>query len=103
MIMKEQAQELHDKASRGELLSAEERSQLDTWYVAQDAAETQDLGLAKDNDARIRLQTQIDNALSQLTNLTQHIQQVASENEALRREITNLRQQVAHFLVPLSA
>jgi peptidoglycan hydrolase CwlO-like protein len=41
------------------------------------------------------LQRQIDAASAQLTAATERIQQVAAENNALRQEITRLRQQLA--------
>lgn len=35
---------LHDRATRGHALSAEEHAQLDAWYAAQDAAEASAIG-----------------------------------------------------------
>src|SRR5437867_1552803 len=39
MSTDQQAQHIHDRATRGEPISAEERSQLDQWYARMDAEE----------------------------------------------------------------
>ncbi len=44
MISDNIAQQLHDKLTRGESLSAEEQATLDAWYAAQDEAESHTLG-----------------------------------------------------------
>jgi len=45
MISDNLAKQLHDKATRGELLSAEDQAQLENWYALQDNAENKALGL----------------------------------------------------------
>lgn len=97
------ARQLHDRATRGETLSAEEQRQLENWYLSQDIAEHQALGLAAGEKALASLQAQIDAALAQLTLTTKHIQEVASENENLRRQIAALRRQLASVLEMQSA
>jgi len=91
MPTSEQAKNLHAKASRGEILTAQERAQLDDWYATQDAAEIRELGLNGAEKTLVTLQEQIDAALTQLMTVTKRIQEVASENEMLRHEITTLR------------
>lgn len=94
MITDDLGKILHDKFTRGEPLSDEEQSQLTKWYEAQDNLESDILDTAwgkKNNDS---LQSQIETALTQLTAITQRIQDVATENEALRQEITRLRHQL---------
>ena len=95
MISDETGKQLHDKASRGENLTAAEQAQLTAWYTTQDAAEANlllppavevDLGT---------LQRQVDAASTQLTAVTERIQQVTAENNDMRQEITRLRQQLA--------
>lgn len=90
------AKQLHDRDTRGELLSAEEQSSLKNWYDLQDNAESDALGLTEDEKALTILQTQVEAALTQLTIVTRRIQEVASENEALRRETIRLRQQLTY-------
>ena len=96
MISEDIAQQLHDRYTRGERLSAKEQASLKNWYALQDNAESDALGLTEDEKALTTLQTQIEAALTQLTIVTQRIQEVASENEALRRETVHLRQQLAY-------
>ncbi len=96
MISEDIAKQLHDRSTRGELLSAEEQSALRNWYALQDDAESDTLGLTGDDKALVTLQNQIEAALTQLTIVTQRIQEIASENEALRRETARLRQQLAY-------
>ena len=96
MISEDIAQQLHDRYTRGERLSVKEQASLENWYALQDNAESDALGLTEDGKALTTLQTQIEAALTQLTIVTQRIQEVASENEALRRETVHLRQQLAY-------
>jgi len=44
------------------------------------------------------LQAQVDAALAQLMTVAKRIQEIASENETLRREIANLRHQLVYLL-----
>ncbi len=96
MVSDDLGRQLHDRATRGELLSAEEQSLLKNWYAFQDSAESDALGLTEDERALTTLQTQVEAALAQLTIVTKRIQEIASENKALRREIVHLRQQLAY-------
>jgi len=94
MISDNLGQQFHDRATRGETLSAEERAQLEEWYTRQDRVETKDLAVGKIQQRASDLQTQIDAALAQLTTLTKRIQEIAAENDLLRQEIAALRRQV---------
>jgi len=98
MLSKEIAQQLHDKSTRGELLSIEEVKQLEEWYAREDRSEGQSLRLKVTEKSSSALQSQIDNALAQLMTATNRIQQVAMENEVLRREVLDLRLQVSRVL-----
>ena len=91
-------QRLHDKATRGEVLSPAEQVQLEQWYTLQDRAESHTLSLAMRDDTLATLQAQLATALSQLTTVTQRIQDVATENDALRHDIAVLRRQLTHLL-----
>ena len=99
----DQNMKMHDRASRGETLTAAERAHLEKWYATQDTAEIQELGLNAGEKTLAALQEQIGVALTQLMTVTKRIQEVASENEMLRREIATLRLQVASLLSPQSA
>jgi peptidoglycan hydrolase CwlO-like protein len=98
MISDDIARKLHDRSSRGETLSAEEQKQLQDWYANQDTAESKSLGLAASEKSVVSLQSQVDAALAQLMTVTKRIQEVASENETLRREIAVLRRQLVQQL-----
>lgn len=90
MITNDVAHMLHDKATRGIPLSPEEHVQLEAWYRAQDNAEYTSLGLTA-RASLPNLQSQVTAALARYATLTQRIQELADENEALRREIVALR------------
>jgi len=103
MISDDLAKQLHDKATRDEPLSAEEQTQLEKWYALQDNAESKVLGLTAAEETLATLQAQVDAALAQLMTVTKRIQEIAAENETLRREITALRRQLVHLLGPQPA
>jgi uncharacterized coiled-coil DUF342 family protein len=96
MVSDERARQLHDKATRGKPLSAEEQSLLEQWYALQDSAESSTLSLSSDEERLVALQAQVEAALTQLITVTKRIQEVASENDALRHEIAVLRKQLAY-------
>lgn len=98
MIPDNLAKQLHDRATRGGTLSAEEQRQLENWYASQDAAESEALGLAAGEKTLATLQAQVDAALAQLMTVAKRTQEIASENETLRREITALRHQLVYRL-----
>lgn len=93
MISDELGRQLHDQATRGEELTIEEHKQLENWYALQDSAESSLLNSASAEPNTSELRTQVEVVLSQLSAVTQRIQQVAAENEMLRREIAALHQQ----------
>jgi len=96
MVSDDLAKQLHDRATRGELLSEEEQSLLKNWYALEDSVESDALGLTGDKKTLTTLQAQVRLALVQLTIVTKRIQEIASENEALRHEIALLRRQLTH-------
>jgi predicted nucleic acid-binding Zn-ribbon protein len=89
-------EQLHDRYSRGEDLSAEEFSLLTQWYREQDAAEEQQINQnIRLSDAATQLQAQIRLAASQLQLVSQQIAETTSANEALRTEIAALQERLA--------
>jgi hypothetical protein len=98
MTSDEFGKQLHDRATRGETLSLEEQAQLEEWYAAQDRAEAADLGLTVSAETITVLQAQVASALEQLAVVVQRIQEITKENQALRHEISRLRQQLAQIL-----
>jgi len=79
MVPDDLARQLHDRATRGESLSAKEQAHLENWYAVQDSAESQKLGLTVTERKLATLQAQVDAALAQLTAVTKRIQETAAE------------------------
>jgi hypothetical protein len=94
MISDELGMQLHDRWTRGQKLTAEERAQLEAWYQQRDAVEAQQLNQVFTTAGIPGLQAQVEMTLTQLGTVIQRIQQVTAENEGLRQEISALRQQL---------
>jgi histidinol dehydrogenase len=94
MVSDELGQQLHDRATRGEALSAQERASLETWYAAQDRVEMDALDLTTPETVTI-LQAQVDSVLEQLETAAKRIQELAQENDRLRGEIATLHRRLA--------
>jgi predicted nucleic acid-binding Zn-ribbon protein len=88
-------QQLHNKATRGEPLSAEEKAQLEQWYARLDREESEMLSGTSTLPEIATLQAQVEDAVAQLVTTAQSIQALTAENEAVRREIADLKQQLA--------
>ncbi len=84
-------QRLHDRATRGEVLSIAEQRELDRWYEAQDAAEARLLEGVGSHDARSSIKAEIGDLLTRITETTSHIRTLTTENDDLRRQISDLR------------
>lgn len=99
MIDNRDGEILHNRSTRGETLSAEEEQRLSGWYASRDSLEANALRLDEPGPAQSIangfLKEQIDAALSQLTQVTHRIREIASQNDSLRREIALLRRQLA--------
>jgi hypothetical protein len=87
--------QLHDRATRGEPLSVEEQAKLTEWYAQQDREESEMLSPPAPSTDVDELRLQVENALARLAALTRRVQGQASENEAVRKEILALQQQLA--------
>jgi histidinol dehydrogenase len=94
MVSDELGKQLHDRATRGEALSAQERASLETWYAAQDRVEMDALDLTTPETVAI-LQAQVDSVLEQLETAARRIQELAQENDRLRGEIATLHRRLA--------
>lgn len=86
--------ELHDRATRGSVLSIDERAQLRQWYAEQDQAEAEILARAPAPQTA-RLRAELDDAIAQLVAVSQQLQSQSAENESLRREIAALERRLA--------
>ena len=96
MVENALARRLHDKRTRGGALTEAERAQLEAWYEQQDNEEEALLSSAPQAPATLRtLRGEVDVALSRLSAVTQRIRTLTDENEALRRDIAALHQQLA--------
>ena len=89
------AQRLHDRATRGEALTAEEQAELERWYAHQDSAEAMLLDVPPSIHQNGGLQRQVQAALDQLRVATERIQALSTENDAVRRENAELRRRLA--------
>lgn len=88
-------QRLHDRATRGEVLTSEGQSQLEAWYADQDAAEMAALNLPVGDEDTAALRAGIDSALAEIAAVAGRIRQTSAENEMLRRENADLRRRLA--------
>ena len=96
MVDDKSARLLHDKATRGGTLTDAERARLEAWYEQQDATEAARVALPMASAANVQsLRIELEMASAQLLAVTQNIQTLAEENNALRREIATLSQQLA--------
>ena len=89
------ALQLHDRATRGGALSAEEQALLDAWYARQDQEEAAALARSLPPANVAALQAHVDAAVAQLLTVTQRIQTLTAENEAVRQEIAALQRRLA--------
>ena len=103
MIADDLGQRLHDLATRGASLSAEEQAQLAEWYAQQDADETALLDRAPATSDLDTLRAQVAVTVAQLQALTQRIQTLTVENDQLRQEIAALKHELTQSSVVQSA
>ena len=86
--------ELHEMATQGQVLPEADRARLEAWYGKQDAEEGTLFASSMAVASVSGLQSEVEAATAQLLTVTQHVQSLVEENEALRREITSLSQQL---------
>ncbi len=95
MISDESGRRLHHRATRGESLSEAEHAQLDEWLAAQDAAERKLFSGEGAEPSLAKLRSQVNAALEQVGAVARSLQQLSSENDALRQEIVALHRRLA--------
>jgi len=95
MISGDEVKRLHDRTTRGMNLSAEEQVALAAWYRREDEVEASLLRTHEASETVASLRTRVDMAFAQLAISVQRIQETSGENERIRREIADLRHQLA--------
>jgi hypothetical protein len=91
MIPDELGQRLHDRATRGEALTADEQEQLQRWYARHDLEEMQRLTAAPVPSDLADLQSRVRQTTDQVVAQAQRIQALTAENAQLRQEIASLQ------------
>ncbi len=89
---------LHDRATRGEVLSETEKAQLEAWYESHDKLESELLNNGNTPDFLGQRNLQIQVVLSEIAEFTSDIQKISTENEKIRRENEVLREKIAENL-----
>jgi hypothetical protein len=95
MIPDEIGQKLHDRATRGEALTAEEREQLGHWYADHDRKEFELLAAAPSPSGVADLQMRLRQITAQVVFQAQRIEALTAENAQLRQEIVSLQRLLA--------
>ena len=89
--------QLHDRATRGEMLSSHEQEELASWYAALDLAEAAILGDSRDDASVALLRAQVRASVQRLHMVTLQIEEIVAENERLRRGIAASQRQLAQL------
>ncbi len=98
MTDNEYLRKLHDRATRGEALSEDERAQLHAWYEAEDKIENEILQHSPGSGLFDDLRGKTAEALARLTSTWERVKELTAQNESSRQENNHLRQEVAHLL-----
>ena len=93
MTNEEIGKKLHDMATRGKILSPEDRKLLQRWYEDQDDAESQLLNSGTETETILR--KQITSVLTGIGNVNNEIRKTIDDNNMLREEIRGLQQQLS--------
>jgi hypothetical protein len=94
MTPDEVGKQLHDRATRGLPLSGEEQSLLAEWYARLNEEEGRQLSAPTPAPNVAVLRGLVDTTLTQIGAVSQKIQTILRENEALRNEIVILQQRI---------
>lgn len=98
MISNEIGLELHDRHTRGLVLSDEEKDILDQWYEEQDVEEANEVSLTRYEVNFPDFQRQINLALESILKMSEQLQQLIQENAKIRAENQTLKEQIAQRL-----
>ena len=93
MTTNEVGTQLHDKATRGLPLSAEEQALLTAWYARQDEEEGRQLAAGAPSRLAT-LREEVNSTLAQIIRVSRCIQTMNQENESLRKEIAVLEKRL---------
>ena len=94
MLSNQDGQALHDRSTRGEVLSAEEQTALEHWYAQTDERESSTFRRASSSPTTVELEAEIATAVAGMQAVTQRIQALTANNAAVRQEITDLQRQL---------
>lgn len=86
--------ELHDRATRGMVLTDAEQAELDAWYQRLDHEELHAVSINDSEKDQQRLRGELDIALDKLQKVVGQIRETESQNETLRNEISRLQEQI---------
>ena len=89
------SQQLHHFATLEKPLTREEQAQLAAWLAQNDAEEAEKLFSDKTSETLETLRSQLDQALTNVSQTSQQIRELEAGNQNLRRENERLRQQLA--------
>jgi hypothetical protein len=89
---------LHDRATRGVELTAEEQAQLNEWYAEQDRAEAAVLPRPTSAQPLDALYDQVNRVMVKLGDMIRRIQTLSAENDAARKEIAELQRRLTSKL-----
>jgi hypothetical protein len=99
MIPDEIGQKLHDRATRGDTFTIEEREQLERWYATHDQDEMERLSASPAPSALADLQSRVRQVTAQVVVQAQRIESLTAENAQLRQEIATLQRLLSAKLV----
>jgi hypothetical protein len=91
MIPDEVGQRLHDRATRGQMLTTEEQEQLRRWYAEHDQEEMAQMNAALGPSQLADLQSHVQGVSAQVVVQAQRIEALTAENAQLRQEIASLQ------------
>lgn len=98
MIDDELGKQLHVRATLGEPVTEEEKTLLETWYEKQDAEERALLEKNYETLSIDELRKQVKEDWARIVALTQNIQELVSQNEAIKKENARLQELLAKRL-----
>lgn len=87
--------QLHDRATRGESLTTEERTRLERWYKEQDEAEAALLAQHRSETHSDAVPNDLQATLARIREAAESIESLHKQNVTLRQEIVALQQRLA--------